>query len=103
MFALRISFAADQRELSKLPDAKLPHVLLPVIVTNAEIYTARYEPTKVSLETGEFKEEPEDLESPPWVRFYKSFTADSVGHRSVFVVNATSFGGFLEKLEMASH
>jgi hypothetical protein len=97
------AFAKDTREHFKLPDEELPRVVLPVIVTNAEIYTARYEPTKVSLETGEFKEEPEDLESPPWVRFHKSFTADNVGHRSVFVVNATSFGGFLEKFEMASH
>ena len=95
------AFAKDTREHSKLADEELPRVVLPVIVTNAEIYTARYEPTKVSLETGEFKEEPEDLESAHWVRFYKSFTADKVGHRSVFVVNATSFGDFLGKLEIA--
>jgi hypothetical protein len=97
-------FAADQRELSKLPDEELPRVLLPVIVTNAEIYTARYKPTDVSLKTGEFKEKPEELEAAPWVRFSKSFTADrgrDIGHRSVFVVNATSFEDFLEKLEMA--
>jgi hypothetical protein len=78
-----------------------PRVVLPVIVTNAEIYTACYKPSVVSLETGEFKEEPEELQSARWVRFYKSFTGDEVGHRSVFVVNASSFGDFLEKLEMA--
>ncbi len=97
------AFAADTREHFKLADEELPRVLLPVIVTNAEIYTTRYPPTKVSLETGEFEEKPEDFESTPWVRFYKSFTADHRGHRSVFVVNATSFGDFLEKLEIGSH
>jgi hypothetical protein len=56
-------FAADQRELSKLPDEELPRVLLPVIVTNAEIYTACYKPTDVSLKTGELKKEPEELDS----------------------------------------
>jgi hypothetical protein len=98
-------FAADQRELSKLPDEKLPHVLLPVIVTNAKIYTARYEPTDISLEPGEFLQlQPGDVEAASWVRFSKSFTADKgrdVGHRSIFVVDAASFGDFLEKLEIA--
>jgi hypothetical protein len=97
-------FAADQREFSKLPDQELPRVLLPVIVTNAEIYTARYKPTAVSLKTGEFKENAEELEAAPWIRFSKSFTANrgrDIGHRSVFVVNATSFGDFLEKLAIA--
>jgi hypothetical protein len=99
------AFSADQRELSKLPDEKLPRVLLPVMVTNAPIYTARYAPTDVSLEKGEFsKVQPEDVEEAYWVRFSKSFTADrgrDMGHRSIFVVNATSFGAFLEKLEIA--
>ena len=96
-------FAADQRELSQLPDEELPRILLPVIVTNAEIYTACYKPTDISLKTGELKEKPE-LEAARWVRFSKSFTANrgrDIGHRSVFVVNATSFGDFLEKLEIA--
>jgi hypothetical protein len=99
------AFSADQRELSKLPDEKLPRVLLPVMVTNAPIYTARYAPTDVSLEKGEFsKVQPEDVEEAYWVRFSKSFTADrgrDMGHRSIFVMNATSFGAFLEKLEIA--
>jgi hypothetical protein len=99
-------FAADQRELSKLPDEKLPRVLLPVIVTNAEIYTACYKPTDVSLKTGEFEGKPEELKAAQWVRFSKSFTADrghDVGQRSIFVVDAMSFGDFLEKLEIGSH
>jgi hypothetical protein len=98
------AFAADKREHPKLPDEKLPRVLLPVIVTNDEIYTVCYKPTEVLLETGEFNAPPKDIEAAPWVRFSKSFTADmgrDVGHRSVFVVNAASFGDFLEKLEMA--
>jgi hypothetical protein len=80
-----------------LPDLKLPHVVLPVIVTNAEIYTAHYDPTEVSLETGELEKGSGKLEQVPWVRFCKSFAAND-SERSVFVVNASSFGNFLEEL-----
>jgi hypothetical protein len=50
--------------------------------------------------------QPEDVKAASWVRFSKSFTADKgrdLGHRSIFVVNATSFGDFLEKLEIDPH
>ena len=94
------AFAADRQEHHKLPDEELPRVVLPVIATNAEIYTAQYDPTEVSLETGELKERSEKLERAPWVRFQKSFTADKLGEGSVFVVNARAFGDFLEKLKI---
>jgi hypothetical protein len=93
-------FALDRQEHYKLPDQDLPRVVLPVIVTNAEIYTAHYDPTEVSLETGELKEGSEKLEQVSWIRFCKSFTADKLGERSVFVVNASAFGDFLEELEI---
>ena len=89
------AFAAGNREHHNLSDLELPRVVLPVIVTNAKIYTARYNPTEVSLETGELKEKSEKLERVPWVRFQKSFAADKVGERTVFLVNASSFGNFL--------
>ena len=93
-------FASDRQEHHKLSDLELPRVVLPVIVTNAKIYTAQYDPTEVSLATGELKEKSEKLERAPWVRFQKSFTADKLGERTVFVVNASSFGDFLEELKI---
>jgi hypothetical protein len=75
----------------------------PLIVTNAKIYTARYKPPDVSLETGEFIE-PSEVQKAPWVRFSKSFTADAgrdLGYRSIFVVNAIQLEEFLTHLELA--
>ena len=92
------AFTKDTREHQKLPDEELPRVVLPVLVTNAEIYTVRYEPTQVSLNSGEYEAKPGDIERAPWVRFYKSFTAhDNLGERSVFVVNASAFQRFSRK------
>jgi hypothetical protein len=81
-----------------------PYLFVPVIVTNAQIYTARYEPPEVSLETGEFGKVPKDIKPTPWIRFHKAFATAGrrdLGSRSVFVVNAMSFGQFLEILELA--
>jgi hypothetical protein len=77
-------------------------LLLPLIVTNAKLFIARYHPSDVSLETGEFTESPKDVEKAPWVRFSKSFTADGgLDHRSIFVVNAASLEEFLQRLELS--
>jgi hypothetical protein len=87
------------------PNAQVPpRLLLPLIVTNAKIHTARYKPPDVSLERGEFIDPPKEMEKAPWVRFSKSFTADrgrDVGYRSIFVVNAIQLEEFLTHLELA--
>lgn len=74
-------------------------LFVPMIVTNAPIYTARYRPSEVSLETGEFSVPPKEVESVPYVRFRKAFMSDGVtnlGDRSVFIVNAEAFAEFLD-------
>jgi len=86
-------------------DSPLPSGLLflPVIVTNAPLYSARYKPTDVSLETGRFKANPEEVKSVPWIRFQKAFTSSysqDLGDRTVFVVNAQSFSQFLDNMEL---
>jgi hypothetical protein len=92
------ALAHDDRQRSKLREG----LLLPLIVTNAKLFTACYHPSDVSLESGEFTESPKDVEQAPWVRFSKSFTADrGFDHRSIFVVNATSLEQFLQSLEPA--
>ncbi len=99
------AFAQDIPENIRLGQSlSLPYLFLPVIVTNAKIFTARYNPSEVSLDTGEFQELPKDIEEAPWVRFSKAFAAGrgrDLGLRSLFVVNATALGEFLENLEMA--
>jgi hypothetical protein len=77
-------------------------LLLPLIVTNSKLFTARYHPSDVSLETGEFTESPKDeVEKAPWVRFSKSFTALDPENRSIFIVNATFLEEFLQNLELS--
>lgn len=86
-------------------DLPAQYLFVPVIVTNAKLYTAYYEPSEVSLETGEFKEPPEEIKPATWVRFSKAFTAgagDDLGTRSLFVVSATSLPEFLKTLRAPS-
>jgi len=96
------AFAHGYRERFRPDHDRSPSsacLFVPVIVTNAPLYTARYRPADVSLQTGEFVETPKDIESATCVRFRKAFTSDGgpdLGDRSVFVVNATSFVEFLD-------
>lgn len=90
-----------RRETRALPTACL---IIPVIVTNAPVYTARYDPSAVSLDSGEFTAVPEDVTKPECVRFQKGFPSDAIqdlGDRTVFVVNALSFHEFLSLVAAA--
>ncbi len=73
---------------------------LPVIVTTVPLYTLRYKPTEIPLETGSSdKLDPKEIEPIPWVRFHKTFTAqpDSAA-RTVFVVNSAALPMFLDAI-----
>lgn len=101
------AFAQDFRQRFRRDHVPAPSsacLFLPVIVTNAPIYTARYKPPEVSLETGEFSVLPREVDAVPWVRFRKAFTSDGgadLGERSVFVVHAASFADFLKQVAPA--
>lgn len=86
------------------PSPSAACLVVPVIVTNAPIYTARYNPSEVSLESGEFVGPPKEVDSTPCVRFRKAFMSDvgpDLGDRSVFVVNAAAFAEFLDLIAAA--
>ena len=74
-----------------------------MIVTNARLYTARYKPSEISLQSGKFGKQPEEIEKAPWVRFRKSFTSPVVGldldERTVVVVHADNLKEFLKLFE----
>lgn len=77
-------------------------VIVPVIVTNAKLFSANYDPNTVSLDTGQMPVIPQpNISTVEWVRFRKAFTAANrdVGDRTVFVVAATSLQRFLHDLE----
>jgi len=93
------TFADDFRRKHS-PGSGLPSacLVIPVIVTNAALFTARYLPSDVSLETGVFQAPPKEVEPAEWVRFHKGFPSRSevdVGDRTVFIVNASAFPTFL--------
>jgi hypothetical protein len=78
---------------------------LPLLVTTARLFTARYDPRDVSLETGSFVADPKETEEVDFIRFTKSFssaeslTADAC---TVFVVRAGALVRFLDNVEVKS-
>lgn len=98
------AFAHDKSEWQRI-NISPPFLIVPVLITNAGIYTVRYLPTEVSLNSGEFEKMPEEQNPVPWIRFSKSFVAGSgrdIGYRSMFVVNASHLNDFLGKLDHLS-
>lgn len=90
-------------KVKQIPELDSP--ILPVIVTNAKLFVAEYEPGDVSLETGQLPmPQAATLSSVEWTRFRKAFTSGGkdVGDRTVFVVSATAFAAWLEKLDIAA-
>ena len=78
-------------------------LFVPVIVTNAKLYTTRYKPSEaVPLDTGEFSKLPAETESVECIRFRKAFPSSGqpdLGDRSIFVVTASSFSTLLNDLQ----
>jgi hypothetical protein len=102
--ACPVVFAADVLDERFLEKHQLGRSsFLPVIVTTAALYTLRYEPTEISLETGSYdKLDPNEIEQIPWVRFHKTLTAQpSRVARTVFVVNAAALPNFLDEISRA--
>jgi hypothetical protein len=94
-------FSKRASPLTFIPRACL---FVSVIVTNAPIYTTRYGPHEVSLDTGELPKLPRDTESVQCVRLRTAFTSKGhpdMGDRSVFVVNASRFSTLLGDLTPA--
>jgi hypothetical protein len=78
-------------------------LFVPIIVTNAPLYAARYKPSVIPLDTGEFAAPPDEIQKVPWVRFRKAFTTEGgrdLGDRTIFVVSAPEFSEFLSLLEL---
>jgi hypothetical protein len=84
---------------------KAEHIpVVPVLVTNAKIFVARYDPTSVSLVSGQFNDYVAAGVAPVnVVRFRKAFLPHrdrDLGTRTVFVVRATAFAELLHTLHM---
>ena len=94
-------YVKEQRRTQ--PPEQPDQVIVPLIVTNAKLFQARYYPGDISLETGQLPTSPRpDISSIEWVRFRKAFTASGrdAGERTIFVVTANSLQKFLRELEI---
>jgi hypothetical protein len=72
------------------------------MVTNAKLFSARYDPATVSLDKGTLPATPPpEISAIKWVRFTKAFSvAPDLPERTVFVVGATFLPEFLDNLEL---
>jgi hypothetical protein len=61
-----------------MPGHRLENVLIPVVVTTARLHVCRFNPGKVSLESGEIPEDGSVFEDVTHLRYRKSFDAPSV-------------------------
>jgi hypothetical protein len=98
------AFAKAFRDrLTKAENHVVDQVFVPVLVTNAPIYVASFDPVEaVSLETGSFGIPP-DAKPRSAIRFRKAFVSGAKGQpseRSVFVVNVSGLQEFLSRLGM---
>jgi hypothetical protein len=97
----RAGVLAAEAVVERFPQAELPSrtFAIPTIVTTAPLYTLRFEPTEVSLDTGSFTDfDPRAIEAISWIRFHKTFTVQTGLPRTVFVVNASALPTFLDEV-----
>ena len=94
-----VTFAAEAVDRKFLRAQPRWTFLVPVILTTARLYTLRFQPDEVSLNTGEFSNlDIAQIEKIRWVRFHKTFTARSGNYpRTVFVVNAETLPAFMTR------
>ena len=94
------ALAADGAMWSLLPASAL---IVPVIVTTARLFTVRFDPTEVPLDSGEFRAESEPYRPSDCVRFHKTLTARDNRPRTVVVVNAAALPDFLDVISSHRH
>jgi len=58
-------------------DGSPSNLFVPVIVTNANIYTTRYQPTEVSLDTGQLSALPSETDAADVVHFQRTFVTET--------------------------
>lgn len=94
------AWARQQRDAFIPHHTEPDHLFIPLIVTNAPLFSACYNPDTVSLKVGSFSTLP-SAQAVQWSRFRKSFSSDlhpDLGDRTIMVVNAESLASFLNKL-----
>jgi hypothetical protein len=95
------AFARAYRDrLTKAQNHLKACLFIPVLITNAQLYVAPFDPAKVvSLTTGTFVNGPPDAKPIDFVRFRKAFVSGARGQpseRTIFVVNVDTLFRILD-------
>ncbi|MBM3786424.1 MAG: hypothetical protein FJW30_18860 [Acidobacteria bacterium] len=96
--SLSLAFVEKEKKSSGL-EHFVP--ILPILVTNAELYTAVYDPLSISLDSGELARNDVSLSPVEFVRFSKPFLSDpkgAIGELTVFVARAAALSRLLADL-----
>ncbi|MCY7351297.1 MAG: hypothetical protein LH606_11610 [Cytophagaceae bacterium] len=84
-------------------------MIIPVIVTNVDLFICKFKPETLDLLSGTLKEENAEVEKVPYIRFRKTLTksyseflgslrlANKARERTVFIVNVEHLVDFLSK------
>lgn len=106
----RMEALADQESMIPAHPGSDPILYIPVIVTNAELFTVTCDPASIDLSTGEAPKDA-SVEVVSVLRFTKNLSTridtlgrsleelNAEGDRTVFVVNSTAIVDFLTQLD----
>lgn len=114
-YVLSSTEAMATEELNLIRSSQIDHLrlLIPVIVTSAELKICKISPEEISVSDGTITDS--EFKTVPWVRFRKSIAVSEVGYskleelsevtekkeRSLFVINSSHLSDFLKKWDFS--
>jgi len=84
--------------IKPIPNREPRHTIIPVLVTNAKLYTSLYNPVEISMDTGQIDMDRIEFTAVKWIRFVKAFTNNQrkeLHQRTIFIVSSSSIKDFL--------
>ncbi|HDZ28088.1 hypothetical protein LCGC14_0975100 [marine sediment metagenome] len=103
------ALAVEELNLIRSPQIDHLRLLVPVIVTSAELKVCKLSPEEISISNGTITDS--EFKTVPWIRFRKSLAVSEVEYsmfnelseitekkeRSLFVINSSNLSNFLKK------
>lgn len=109
------SLSVEELEISSGLDYDKSYVYLPIIITNASLFTCAFDTERVDLSTGKLDDC--SFQEVPFIQFYKNLSAslntdtsprnikesNIQNNRSVFVVNSAHLADFFDKIQFPKY
>lgn len=109
------ALATEELNLIRSSQSDYLRLLIPVIVTSAELKVCKLSPEEISVSDGTITDS--EFKTAPWVRFRKSLAVSELGYsklkelseitekkeRSLFVINSSHLSDFLKKWEFHTY